>query len=177
MPTPGATNEALAWSVSALVKEFDAAGRTRPKIMLQWEIAQSLEETYGIKADFVARVDAEGNYLSTFGVMKQIAAKLPVYSTVALVAHPDHAVRCGKVVQRFNMTASGTAHLQLKGGVVEWTQFGCDVHGYSVKSIQPWTTSRTNYLMHEIKNRPDMVIAGQIDFTNDHFRPAPASKL
>jgi hypothetical protein len=31
--------------------------------------------------------------------------------------------------------------------------------------------------MHEIKNRPDMVIAGQIDFSNDHFRAAPASRL
>jgi hypothetical protein len=159
--------------------------------MLQWEIAQSLEEGYGIKADFVARVDADGNYLSTFGVMEQIAAVLPAYSTVALVAHPDHAVRCGKVVQHFDMTALGTDHLQLRrdgggggagagaggAGGVPWERFGCDVHGYSAKSIQPWTTSRANYLMHEIKNRPDMVIAGEIDFSNDHFKAAPPSRL
>lgn len=73
-PTPGQTNRGLAWSVAALVREFVAAGRPRPKIMLQWEIAQLLLETHGIKADVVATVDTSGNYLSTFGVMEQFAA-------------------------------------------------------------------------------------------------------
>ena len=69
IPSPGGTNEGLAWSVASLIQEFAAAGKTRPKIMLQWEIAQVLFEKHGINADFVAKVDAEGNYLSTYGVM------------------------------------------------------------------------------------------------------------
>ena len=168
-PTPGGTNRALAWMVATMLEEYASAGRPRPKVMVQWEIAQVLWEEHGIRADVSATVDAEGNYLSTYGVMEQLAVALDAAGirTVALVAHPDHGVRCGKVVQHFNVTALGTPLLRGEG--VPWERFGCDADGYDAQSTQPWTTTRSRYLLHELKNRPAMVIAGQVDFSSDDF--------
>ena len=131
---------------------------------------QVLWEEYGVVANISATVDAEGNYLSTYGVMQQVVRALNVaeINTITLVAHPDHAVRCGKVVQHFNVTALGTNLLRADGGI-PWEQFGCDGGGYDAMSTQPWTTERVKYLMHELKVRPNMVSEGQIDFSNDHF--------
>ena len=170
-PTPGGTNRALAWSVARLLANYAAAGKPRPQVMVQWEIAQVLWEEHGVRADVSATVDAEGNYLSTYGVMQQIAVALRAAGihTVALVAHPDHAVRCGKVVQHFNVTALGSEMLHAEGGV-PWARFGCDDDGYDATSSQPWTTSRTRYLLHELKARPAMVIASEVDFSNDNFQ-------
>ena len=39
-PTPGGTNRALAWSVVSLLEEYESAGREKPQVMVQWEIAQ-----------------------------------------------------------------------------------------------------------------------------------------
>ena len=169
-PTPGGTNRGLAWSVVQLLDAYARAGRPRPLVMVQWEIAQVLWEEHGVRADVSATVDAEGNYLSTYGVMAQLATALDDAGvrSVALVAHPDHAVRCGKVVQHFNVTAIGTAFLG-EGGGIPWDRFGCDADGYDAASTQPWTTGRARYLLHELKNRPAMVIAGQVDFSNDGF--------
>ena len=169
-PTPGGTNRGLAWSVVQLLDAYARAGRPRPLVMVQWEIAQVLWEEHGVRADVSATVDAEGNYLSTYGVMAQLATALDESGvrSVALVAHPDHAVRCGKVVQHFNVTAIGTAFLG-EGGGIPWDRFGCDADGYDAASTQPWTTGRARYLLHELKNRPAMVIAGQVDFSNDGF--------
>ena len=155
--------------VATMLEEYASAGRPRPKVMVQWEIAQVLWEEHGIRADVSATVDAEGNYLSTYGVMEQLAVALDAAGirTVALVAHPDHSVRCGKVVQHFNVTALGTPLLRGEG--VPWERFGCDADGYDAKSTQPWTTKRSRYLLHELKNRPAMVIAGQVDFSSDDF--------
>eukprot|EP00009_Paramoeba_aestuarina_P001699 CAMPEP_0201520714 /NCGR_PEP_ID=MMETSP0161_2-20130828/12207_1 /ASSEMBLY_ACC=CAM_ASM_000251 /TAXON_ID=180227 /ORGANISM="Neoparamoeba aestuarina, Strain SoJaBio B1-5/56/2" /LENGTH=334 /DNA_ID=CAMNT_0047919183 /DNA_START=261 /DNA_END=1265 /DNA_ORIENTATION=- len=170
-PSPGGTNYALAWSIVQLLAEYEAAGRDRPQVMVQWEIAQVLWEEYGIVADVNASIDAEGNYLSTYGVMEQLVAPLQEakIDTITLVAHPDHAVRCGKVVQNFNVTAVGTQLLRADGGI-PWSTFGCDEYGYDKLSTQPWTTERVKYLMHELRARPDMVSQGQISFSNDHFR-------
>jgi len=169
-PTPGATNKGLAWTVVSLLKEYEQEGRPRPKVMLQWEIAQVLREEYGIQADVVAYVDASGNYLSTMGVMQQFVPRLAPMGirTVAVVAHPDHAVRCGKVVQHFNYTALGTRYL-LPGGV-PWDKFGADIFGYDPASIQEWTVSQPTYIRYELSVRPKMALAGEIDFTNSHFK-------
>ena len=167
-PTPGNTNVGLAWSMAQMLNEYQAAGRERPLVMVQWEIADILKDVHGITADEVASVDADGNYLSTYGVMEQLAIALKRHEidTVALVAHKDHAVRCGKVVQHFNVSALGTPYLST---AIPWDDFGCDQHGYWQLSAQPWTRSRSKYLMHEIWVRPRMVEQGQIDFSNGHF--------
>ena len=172
-PTPGGTNRALAWSVARLLDDYAAAGKAPPQVMVQWEIAQALLEEHGIRADVSATVDAQGHYLSTYGVMEQLAVALGQASirTVVLVAHPDHAVRCGKVVQHFNITALGTQMLRAPGGI-PWVDFGCDADGYDPMSTQPWTTARARYLLHELRSRPAMVIAGEVDFSNDNFRAA-----
>ena len=54
-----------------LLDAYARAGRPRPLVMVQWEIAQVLWEEHGVRADVSATVDAEGNYLSTYGVMAQ----------------------------------------------------------------------------------------------------------
>ena len=41
-PTPGGTNRGLAWSVVQLLDAYARAGRPRPLVMVQWEIAQVL---------------------------------------------------------------------------------------------------------------------------------------
>ena len=41
-PTPGGTNHGLAWSVVQLLDAYARAGRPRPLVMVQWEIAQVL---------------------------------------------------------------------------------------------------------------------------------------
>lgn len=170
-PAPGATNKALAWSIKQLLIEFESAGRPRPEIAVQWEIAEVLADTYGIRADVIASVDADGNYLSTFGVMQQIAPVLQAQQiqSITLVAHPDHAVRCGKVCVHFNISVLGTEFLAPDGTNMPWSQFGCDVNGYSADSLQLWTRSRNQYLMTEFWLRPKGVSSGQISFSNDNF--------
>ena len=136
-PTPGGTNRGLAWSVVQLMRTRAEGRAARDGA---GEIAQVLWEEHGVRADVSATVDAEGNYLSTYGVMAQLATALDDAGvrSVALVAHPDYAVRCGKVVQHFNVTAIGTAFLG-EGGGIPW-EFGCDADGYDAASTQPWTT-------------------------------------
>ena len=162
-PTPGATNRGLAWSVATLLRAYERHGRKRPKVMLQWEIAQVLAEEHGIQSDVVAHVGPDGEYLSTVGVMEHFAPTLFAegVNAVALVAHPDHAVRCAKVVQQFKVTALGTPYLQ-RG--VPWEQFAADRSGYDPKATQGWTTSRSRYISYELHIRGKMVHGKEIDF-------------
>mmetsp|Transcript_43079 Transcript_43079/g.80755 ORF Transcript_43079/g.80755 Transcript_43079/m.80755 type:complete len:184 (-) Transcript_43079:223-774(-) len=159
--TPGGTNKALAWQMAQLLKYSNNKPTNLPIILAQWEIAKELQEVYGVAVDCVASPNPSGSYLSTFGVMEQFAYCLENRSidSIVIIAHPDHAVRCGKTAEHFGYMAYSSPN-----STVPWVRFKCDDNGYDAQSTQAWTTSRANYVPHELAARAKLVASGQISF-------------
>jgi hypothetical protein len=87
-------------------------------------------------------------YLSTWGVVRAIPNDLRDKSLV-VVAHPDHAYRCGAllaaVLKRDPLYAN------------------CRGVGYDAESAQPWTRSRDAFLAYEVKARIDALAEFLLD--------------
>jgi len=157
--TPGATNEALAWQVARLK---DA--NTQLKLVLQWEIADALQKEFNLTAD-LRITPLPGDYLSTYGVAQQAADFLSENpGTVALVAHPDHALRCALNLAH---PPIGVASVWPPLDGVPKTRYGIDDQYYDPVSTQAWCRNRSVYVPHELNSRAGAVVSGQISFEDE----------
>ncbi|MFQ5875448.1 MAG: hypothetical protein ACE5JL_16860, partial [Dehalococcoidia bacterium] len=144
--TPGGTNQALASVIENVLR------RHRVRVFAQWEIADALRAK-GMAEDFRA-VPQEG-YLSTQGVWDQFRKEfdrlgMGIRKSI-LVAHPEHMFRCQWLIGMDNIGV--LIPNEAFGPCGGWSEFGCDVYGYDPKSVQPWTTSRGEFVGHEIAAR------------------------
>ena len=140
---PGPINRQLA------VAATKANAMTGATVVAQWEIARILlgqplppaEIIHSI--DPVSRPDGTVHYLNTAGVARAVAELLaaPAGGAVAVVAHTDHAARCGDELGRRSLRAGVLAGVELPTG-------------YDPLSGQPWTRSPSRYLAHEARVRP-----------------------
>lgn len=140
LPDPGPTNEALADSVHQiyLLKPV--------KIYAQWEIARFLVSKYQMGTDVLTSIEpsvaSDGTivYLSTVGVALEAierAGGAAAMGNVAVVGHRDHAKRCILTSQYAGMKAFAANEVPLPAA-------------YDAQSGQPWTRSRSLYLVHDM---------------------------
>jgi len=157
--SPGGTNRALAWQVAQLK-------HTNPglKMVLQWEIADALQQEFKMTADL--RISPlPDSYLSTYGVAEQAAEYLAAHpGTVSLVAHPDHALRCALNLLQ---PPIGVASVWPRMEGLPAAQYGVDDRYYDPLSAQAWCRNRSVYVPHELTSRASGVLAGEISFESE----------
>jgi len=155
--TPGGTNMALAWQAHRLRK-----ARPDVPLILQWEIADAMNETYGVLADLVVR-PKPGIYLDTTDVAVAAYHELVRRGLggvpVALVAHPDHALRCSLSLLQLGVKSLWAP---MRGAPI--VDLGVDEYFYDNMSTQPWTRSREVYRAHELAVRPKAEASGVLSF-------------
>ena len=151
--SPGNTNKGLAWLISKIIDKYKKSNHSKPKLILQEEIANALYSDYNIKADYIIRArQVKSKYLDTSMVANIISRyMLPKNNECLVVAHPDHIKRCINELKKHNINGK---HYKLMHNYIPWKKFNCSKYGYSKKSIQLWTTTRKRFLKHEknIKN-------------------------
>lgn len=131
--SPGPVNEVLASIVEAVV-----AARAVP-VIAQWEVAAVLADRGVVSIPVEPDISADGSvvYLSTAQVadkgLRLAADAGIVISTVGVVAHNDHAVRCVLTVEQRGVGAAVPAGADLPTG-------------YDVASGQEWTRSRAAFV-------------------------------
>jgi hypothetical protein len=132
--TAGPTNEALATTVRAFVKQHPVP------VYAQHEVAQFLTGVPNVTSiDEVVGPDGKVVYLSTAGVVDQAKQK-GAHGTVGVVCFADHAGRCLLTTEKAGLTAG-----LVKGITLPST--------YDPQSGQPWTHDRKSYLQTDLLGR------------------------
>ena len=149
------TNGGLAWSVAALLRQFRKCKRIRPRLCLQQDIAEAfVNHGFGklhANDHVIPSRTRDGQYVSTSMVYREAARLIKDMHHVIVVAHPDHAPRCMRIIRESGHLPIRTRYLQPLGGGIPWTRFGCDRRGYCQASTQPWTRTRRQFLQHEAR--------------------------
>ncbi len=137
---PGPVNEALARLVARL------AGETGAPVIAQWEVAEPVAVlAAGAKVTpiYPGR-DGRGEpvYLSTLGVLEQIARETPParLGVVGVVAFSDHMPRCVATARRLGFDAYAPAGYAMPSE-------------YDPLSGQAWCRTRLLYLLHDVTLR------------------------
>ncbi|WP_130803535.1 hypothetical protein [Acinetobacter ihumii] len=140
MPDPGPVNEALADTIYQIYQ-------LKPvKIYAQWEIARFLVAKYNLGSDVLTSIEPivapDGSivYLNTDDVASAIIKLVggaSALGNVAVVGHRDHSKRCILTSKLRGMNASVVQEVALP--VI-----------YDPESGQPWTRSRSLYLVHDM---------------------------
>jgi hypothetical protein len=137
--TPGPINARLAEAVHAIRVRHDVP------VYAQWEIAQVLQENYGMDrvVSIAPEKGADGQviYLSTEGVAKAAlrhAGSPDGLRRAAVVGHRDHVKRCIRVARESGMAQAAAAH-----GIALPVD-------YDALSGQSWTRSRDLYLLSDM---------------------------
>lgn len=150
---PVGTNSGLAWSVAALLRQFKKYKKPKPILCLQQEIADAFVNHGFGKLNEVDHVimssRTNGKYVNTNMVFREAVRLVKNMHNVIVVAHPDHAPRCMRIVYEHGCIPIRTQYLQPLGGGIPWIRFGCDRRGYYKDSRQPWTRTRRQFLHHE----------------------------
>jgi hypothetical protein len=120
-------------------------------VFAQREIAEALK-VLGIEVTH--RTMQAGDYVDTKSALDQLSTHGAAVAgkKSVVVAHPDHQLRCGELLKRYNAQPVFPKigdYLPKRG----WAAFGCDRYGYSGRSTQKWTTKRAIYIRHEIYAR------------------------
>lgn len=152
---PNGTNGGLAWSVAAHLRQFKKCNKKRPILCLQEEIADAfVNHGFGklhANDHVIQSRTRDGKYVSTSMVYREAIRLIKNMHHVIVVAHPDHAPRCMRIIRESGHQPIRTRYLQPLGGGIPWTRFGCDRRGYSQESTQPWTRTRRKFLQHEAR--------------------------
>jgi len=139
------TNEGLAFAIEHWAAA-QPAGRGRPPMFLQWEIADCLQGDMEADeaSELVVARPLPGEYLSTVGVLNQFASVWGErgFRRVAVCAQRDHLGRCISLVEGIGFEA-----VPVSDDCVNWSQYRCDDYGYDMRSQQPWTRVRWRFLV------------------------------
>lgn len=141
--SPGPINEQLAETVVRYYSIFRANNKC--KVWAQWEIALKISEDAIPPNDLIVinpihdLTTGRTKYLSTKGVLEQVAQQLPEGKTVFVIAHRDHLWRCVNFTEKFRYRVV-TAQDDMPSA-------------YDTDSGQLWTTSRDRYILSDIITR------------------------
>jgi len=152
---PGRINTGLASFIRTLREQG-----CRAPILAQWEIAEALCEQ-GIPVQF--RATRRNGYLSTSGVWEQFTEcpELPKGGGVLLIAHPDHFLRCVRLIQK-SQKGLKIVVPNREDVLQELRRNGCDKDGFDRDSVQDWTTSKPKFIRHEVSSRLFAFSKGEI---------------
>ncbi len=139
--TPGASNKALALHAERINKEY------KIPLILQQEISIGMNSASSYSV--IGSHGKRGKYLDTHEVIRQAVevCKRNKWSTVATLAHPDHAWRVKMIVEKFGLKALvvNTANVP-----------------YDLMSTQKWTRSKRQFVLREIAVKLYFLLRGWI---------------
>lgn len=107
-------------------------------VAAQWEVADEMVNC-SIRVGAIELDDGSIEYLSTAGVAAQVRDLLDV-DRVAVLSMADHAVRCGRTLERVGFSVGVPVGIELPSV-------------YDVHSGQPWTRDRATYIAVDILAR------------------------
>jgi len=139
--TPGKSNEALALLAGEISQRFQTP------LILQWEIKDGLKPMRNCWV--IENHEKQDTYLDTYEVIRQSVkiCKDNKWTTVAILAHPDHVWRVKMVVEKFG----------LKTVIVDTSDIP-----YDPESTQKWTRSKKQFVIREVAMRFYFLLRGWI---------------